>query len=95
MSKASNISRCAYHWKVVKNEKGEMERAIRARLGLRGFHRPRSLRCIDVLVNGAAVKPAITRQRGGAQKAVDRDFFWRQHGLPERTYVSRARCSDQ
>eukprot|EP00959_Pyramimonas_sp_CCMP1952_P468212 9492842-Pyramimonas_sp.AAC.1 len=39
IAKASNIrtSRYVCTWKFVKNEKGEMERAIRLRLVLRGF----------------------------------------------------------
>eukprot|EP00959_Pyramimonas_sp_CCMP1952_P037103 776274-Pyramimonas_sp.AAC.1 len=39
IAKASNIltSRYVHTWKFVKNEKGEMERAIRPRLILRGF----------------------------------------------------------
>eukprot|EP00959_Pyramimonas_sp_CCMP1952_P143646 3007478-Pyramimonas_sp.AAC.1 len=39
MSNASNIkaSRCVYKWKFAKDEKGEMERAIRLRLVLRMF----------------------------------------------------------
>eukprot|EP00959_Pyramimonas_sp_CCMP1952_P053351 1116056-Pyramimonas_sp.AAC.1 len=39
IAKASNImtSRYVYTWKFVENEMGEMERAIRLRLVLRGF----------------------------------------------------------
>eukprot|EP00959_Pyramimonas_sp_CCMP1952_P092855 1943024-Pyramimonas_sp.AAC.1 len=45
--------------------------------GISGFHGPRSLRCRNVLRNGAAVEPATARQRGSV--------------LPEGTYLSRAR----
>eukprot|EP00959_Pyramimonas_sp_CCMP1952_P412741 8648782-Pyramimonas_sp.AAC.1 len=63
--------------------------------GTSGLHGPRSLRPRSALRNGAAAKPAIARQRGGAQQAVDHCFPRRQRGLLEGARASRARCSDR
>eukprot|EP00959_Pyramimonas_sp_CCMP1952_P270941 5664260-Pyramimonas_sp.AAC.1 len=67
-------SRCVREWEFVKNEKGEMERAIRLRLALRGIM---DLRAFDVeAVAGASRRPSqiFIRKHGSVQEAMDHCF---------------------
>eukprot|EP00959_Pyramimonas_sp_CCMP1952_P164762 3444099-Pyramimonas_sp.AAC.1 len=58
-----------------KNEKGEMERAIRLRLAPRAFMDLEALGVETFSGKNAAVEPEVARQRGIVQEAVD-------HGIP-------------
>eukprot|EP00959_Pyramimonas_sp_CCMP1952_P023848 500112-Pyramimonas_sp.AAC.1 len=72
ISKVSNFrtSRCAYKWKVRKGRKVRDGTDRWIAPGTWAFHGHRSLRCGNVLRDGAAAKSEITRKRGSLEEAM-------------------------
>eukprot|EP00959_Pyramimonas_sp_CCMP1952_P224454 4693319-Pyramimonas_sp.AAC.1 len=96
ISKSSNIrtSSYAHKWKFAKNEKGDMERAIRLRWAFRGFMDFEAFDVEAFFGNSTAVKPETTRERCSVHEAMDHCLPRHQRGLPEMVDLPGTCCGN-